>query len=329
MKLTKRSNGIWMLDLRSGGRGRISTGKRNKAEALAEAKRIMAGKVDGGKAVEYTLGDALDDCWADHWRHLRSAGEQWYLVDVVRRRFGDTPAAAITYRRVNEWVAECRTAGLAASTINGRLSCISRALRHAADLGNVEQVPRMPRVPVKNKRVRYLSYEEEATLRAAAYGALSEQESQLMDRLVTVLIHTGCRLSEVIRTEPEDIVSDALVLHETKNARPRAVPLTRSAGDALRWLTEDRLWREVRQLGPRKAKDWCVRRFTAVRNRAGLRDVSLHVLRHTAASRMVQAGVDCYKVQTILGHSSPQVTERYAHLELDHLRSAVESLDSR
>ena len=60
-----------------------------------------------------------------------------------------------------------------------------------------------------------------------------------------------------------------------------------------------------------------------MRNAAGLKDVTLHILRHTAASRMVQAGVDRYKVQKILGHSSPAVTERYAHLSVEHLRNDI------
>ncbi len=47
---------------------------------------------------------------------------------------------------------------------------------------------------------------------------------------------------------------------------------------------------------------------------AGIEDASFHTLRHTAASFMVQSGVPLYEVQKILGHSTPLMTERQAHL---------------
>ena len=52
----------------------------------------------------------------------------------------------------------------------------------------------------------------------------------------------------------------------------------------------------------------------------------LHKLRHTFASHLVQAGVDLYRVKNLMGHSSIQMTERYAHLALQDLKSAVKKL---
>lgn len=46
---------------------------------------------------------------------------------------------------------------------------------------------------------------------------------------------------------------------------------------------------------------------------AGIEDASFHSLRHTAAAWMVQAGVSLYEVQNALGHSTPVMTQRYAH----------------
>jgi len=50
-------------------------------------------------------------------------------------------------------------------------------------------------------------------------------------------------------------------------------------------------------------------------------------LRHTCASRLVNKGVDLYVVKEYLGHSSIQVTERYAHLSPDKLAHAATILD--
>ncbi len=60
---------------------------------------------------------------------------------------------------------------------------------------------------------------------------------------------------------------------------------------------------------------------------AGIEGRSFIHLRHTAASLMVQAGVPLFEVQQILGHSTPAMTQRYAHLRPEHLRGAVQALD--
>ena len=62
---------------------------------------------------------------------------------------------------------------------------------------------------------------------------------------------------------------------------------------------------------------------------AGIMDFVFHDLRHTCATRMVQAGVDLYKVQRLLGHKSPIMTQRYAHHYPESLRDGVEALEVR
>ncbi|MBU4334228.1 MAG: tyrosine-type recombinase/integrase, partial [Candidatus Omnitrophica bacterium] len=45
------------------------------------------------------------------------------------------------------------------------------------------------------------------------------------------------------------------------------------------------------------------------------------------ASRLVQKGVDLYVVQQLLGHSTPKMTQRYAHVQPDHFKSAIREID--
>ena len=54
---------------------------------------------------------------------------------------------------------------------------------------------------------------------------------------------------------------------------------------------------------------------------------SFHTLRHTYASRMVQAGVDLYRVQRLLGHSTPVMTARYSKFADADLKEAVETME--
>ena len=61
--------------------------------------------------------------------------------------------------------------------------------------------------------------------------------------------------------------------------------------------------------------------------KAKVTDFHFHDLRHTCATRMIQAGVDLYKVQRLLGHKSPIMTQRYAHHCPESLRDGVDTLD--
>jgi len=68
------------------------------------------------------------------------------------------------------------------------------------------------------------------------------------------------------------------------------------------------------------------RSWEALRERAGLSNFWFHDLRHTFASKLVMAGQDLYVIKELLGHSTIQMTERYAHLAPDLKANAVEFL---
>ena len=75
----------------------------------------------------------------------------------------------------------------------------------------------------------------------------------------------------------------------------------------------------------------CVRKAVArIKKRAGISEDfrGLHGLRHVFASRLASSGqVDLYRIQKLLTHKSPQMTQRYAHLRDDALRKASEVMD--
>jgi len=124
----------------------------------------------------------------------------------------------------------------------------------------------------------------------------------------------------------------------------RAIPLSEAARTVLEAQREQRkrVGRESSQLVPfvfvqddgtdytsEERRRHISETARAAAKAAGLgAGVGFHVLRHSAASFMVQAGVPLYEVQKVLGHSSPVLTQRYSHLQPDHLRRAVRALDA-
>jgi len=69
------------------------------------------------------------------------------------------------------------------------------------------------------------------------------------------------------------------------------------------------------------------REFANALRKAGITDFRFHDLRHTFATRLVQSGIDLYRVAKLLGHRDVSTTQRYAHHCPESLRSSVEMLD--
>jgi site-specific recombinase XerD len=83
--------------------------------------------------------------------------------------------------------------------------------------------------------------------------------------------------------------------------------------------------------GPTRGQPWSINGFTSmwddhVRSAQGLDGLNPHLLRHTYASELVDAGVDRFVIQTLLGHRSPASTQRYTHALMSTLTSAVDRL---
>ncbi|MGJ8668980.1 MAG: tyrosine-type recombinase/integrase [Oceanococcus sp.] len=147
--------------------------------------------------------------------------------------------------------------------------------------------------------------------------------------LVQAALYTGARYGELTAAKVRDYNPDAktLYLAETKNGKPRHVPLT-DQGAALferaaagkqptdyLWIREDGLpWGKSHQTRPMKKA--C--------EAANLRPIGFHILRHTYASQLVMKGTPLQVVSKVLGHSDTRITEKhYAHLASGHIEKTI------
>lgn len=220
-------------------------------------------------------------------------------------------------------VSSLRRAGNKNSTINRKLAVFYKLARKAHDMGIINKVPAYLRLKEGNARIRFLSDHEE-TLLFESIRARSEDHY----RLCNFLVDTGARVGEALSTNWADYTRDSVTFWITKSGRSRTVPLTQKAKTASIDQTGKRGPGPFRSVDYQRFRaDWL-----AARREVGLdtdKQVVPHILRHTCASRLVQAGIDLRRVQTFLGHQSIQMTLRYAHLSTSDLNQCVLALESR
>lgn len=310
----------------TGKRHRVSTGERDRAKAEEEAQRIVSGKSRRTKLERWTLARALEATQERVWEKQASARHSRYMVaQLARSALGRLEIGEVTYPVLVDWTRREIARGSSPATVNRKLAKISRALNEMVREGVLATVPPMPQQREDNERVRWLTREEEVRLFNAIPKSMYAEDAETMTALLTVLIDTGGRLTETCRAIHEGrFTRQQITLTNRKSrggrAKSRSVPLTARAYAAANKL---HAMGDERYLD----KDWCWRQFAKVRVRAGLEDVTLHTCRHTCASRLVQGGMDLYRVKEWLGHSSITVTERYAHLapsSLDHGTNILE-----
>ena len=338
MKLIQR-NLVYWVDFRAptGKRHRLSTGETDKQTAQLRAGDIvrsyMATSDSTSVATERTLGEHLDKHYAAHWAGMKSRIVMRHVVNVLKREVGYRPLSEITYGCLKDYGDGLLVGRLKPATVNRRMSAISSTLQEAVRRGELEKLPPIPHWPENNRKERYMTQAEEAAIfgwlgkraeAARVMGDTSQNEWEYMRHLAQFLVDTGFRFSEAFKFDVVD--GQANLLHgDTKTGSGRRVPLTSAAKVSAEYMLGN-AW-HTSSLTPEQRWSYISHRWELACKAAGVAGVTLHILRHTCASRLVQRGVNIYVVSKWLGHSSVRTTERYAKLAPDTLSLALAALE--
>jgi integrase/recombinase XerC len=171
-------------------------------------------------------------------------------------------------------------------------------------------------------------------------------EAARSQALFEILYGAGLRVSEVCNLDVGDVEEEAggarVKVRQGKGRKDRVVPIGKRAIQALEaYLPARAAWlaaasaavpsaalfigRSGRRLDPRT-----VRRLLAKRESiTGVPAVSPHALRHSFATHLLGEGADLRAIQEMLGHSSLRTTQRYAHVNIDHLMAVYDKAHPR
>ena len=264
---------------------------------------------------------------------------------------------------IESWTRDAKARGLAAATVNRRVTVIKAVLSKAVEWGVINESPLrgMKRQQIDStKKVRYLSDDEEKSLR----NALDEREKQQREKrtsynkwraarhldpfpdlaqpftdylkpLVLVAHNTGMRRGELFNLlwEDVDLKGKRLTVAGAgaKTGGTRHLPLNDEAFSTLvAWRNQTESKEYVftsEKTGGRM--DNISSSWASLIKDAGLKSFRFHDLRHSFASKLVMAGVDLNTVRELLGHTTIEMTLRYAHLAPEHKAAAVAMLNKR
>jgi integrase len=259
------------------------------------------------------------------------------LIEAMGSKTMDeiSPILIEKYKRDRRASKTYRGTQRAPSTVNRELELLSKIFSLAIDQGLAIQNPcqKVKRLREDNERNRYLSDEEETRL----LGVLIGRRKSLRP-LIVLAIHTGMRRGELLSLRWANVDFARGLIHvmnshreQTKSGHSRSIPMNRIAREQLHSLQMESGNTEYVFVNRRTGEPLTDVKtgFRSACRDAGIDDFRFHDLRHTAATRLGDAGVDARRIMAILGHRCIQTSARYTHATDDGLRRAIEALVHR
>ncbi|PHS75353.1 MAG: hypothetical protein COB56_07950 [Robiginitomaculum sp.] len=268
------------------------------------------------------------------------------LLQVECGEFSQYKLSDITPHAVEKWRLSKIAKGNSPHTANKCFAYLRASLSKAEEweLCKENPISRMKRIKTNQSiRIRYLSVEEEKRLRSALAKRECDRKKRFkinthfsdhLKPMFLLAINTGMR-----RAEQFSLAWNQVDLHlnqitvtaeNSKSRKVRYIPLNQEARHTLTtWLAQQQ---GHPQLVFQKHDETPFKDVkTAWKNllkKAEITDFRWHDLRHHFASRLAIAGADLNTIRELLGHSSYEMTLKYAHLSEGHKAKAVALLDS-
>ncbi len=363
------------------------SGHASYAVVYGRGKKVTIGRADALKPAEARelargiIGDVAHGKDIQAERRKRKAGTLRAFIDsqygpwvTTNRKSGPSslarlltfpdsilnrPLAELSAFQLEQWRSQRRKADIQDSTINRDLDALRGVLSKAVEWKLITDHPmrHVKRAKVDAiGRLRYLSADEEARLRAAlvareasrqagrerfnawrtargyktlpAFGVYSDHIAPL----TLLALNTGLRRGELLGLAwgDVDLLQARLTVRgaSAKSGLTRYVPLNSEAVSVLRaWMAADVEGSALIFPGPGGGAMFSLKTaWQKVAKAAKLDAFTFHDLRHTFASKLVQAGVDLNTVRELLGHADIKMTLRYSHLAPEHRAAAVAKL---
>ena len=318
-----KKQGVYWVDYYANGRRkreRIGSSYKLAQEVLHKRKaEIAEGRYfPERKKQTITFKDMADKYWDMHGQYLKS--KSWrYMLAIVLETIGARQAADISAGELQELYNQIREKTSAANA-NRYMTLVKSIFSRGIEWGifyGENPALKVKQGQVDNHRLRYLSLEEMQKL-------LAVSSDTIYPFLVCALM-TGMRRGEILNLawDNVDLEHGVIYILNSKSGKPREIPIAAKLHETL--LNIPSLHKgNVLNLSEPTLRFHFAR---ALRD-SGITDFRVHDLRHTFASHFIMKTSNIPVLQQILGHASPKMTQRYAHLAKNHLASEMQLFDA-
>jgi len=326
-----------------------STNKRTAERMEREWRDQIHARMEMGERQRITLKGALEGFKASK---KNTASERYALhaANVLNEHF----PTHLNLDEIQSWhltkfKSKREQGGSAAQTIKHNFQALRGACQWAKDNGYMVKELEFPKLKIDNKRLRFLSIEEEKRLlveldpkidlpyRPSYEDRPAKENCMRQDNydLVILLLDTGARYGEIagITWDRINMEENTINLWRPKVKNESIICMTSRVHEVLQRRSEEKqteyVFTNEKGDGPRNHATSGIKKAM---KRAGIKGFTIHDFRHTCASRLIQNGLSLYEVASILGHTDVQTTQRYAHLECrdvsQRARDIMEALNS-
>jgi len=278
-----------------------------------------------------TIAEMIDDVLARtkgqlrSWRNYAQSAKLWKL-EFPEKALDEVLPGDIERWRAAQYAVKVPPKP---ATVNRHLAFLKRVFKLAMQDGYCTKTPfhTVTLQKENNRRLRFLSEEEEARLCAA----IPDERDRLA---VQVAIYTGMRQGEQFSMKwgEVDFQNRVITIPRSKHGDSRIVRLNDCAMRYFNRLLQlnaasPYVFPSETNSTPIVAGNFYNRTFKPALKRAGIENFHWHDLRHTFGSRLGMLHVSAVEIAALMGHKTTAMAERYVHLAQGHLHDVVSQLD--
>jgi len=341
MGLYKRQDSpvFWMSFSVNGKQYKRSTGTADKRLAEAVLGKVRGQVVEGkwfevDQAKQHTFDEMMEKFMREYAPSRELKTQKSYITSLnnLRKYFTGMLLSDITPLSISNYYQKRKGDGVSISSINREFAMLSKAFNLAYKRWgwcNENPCSKIQREPENNQVDRWLTNEESERLISVCSSYLN---GDMVD-IVIIALHTGMRQGEILNLKYTDIdiFRKVITVLKSKNKTPRTIPMNETVYQLFLRRSKIRSMSGfvfTTGNGTRHMVRNLIREFDKAVEKAEIKDFTFHCLRHTAATWMIQCGIDIYTVSKIMGHKDIKTTMRYAHHCPESLRHGVRAIDN-
>ena len=269
--------------------------------------------------------------------------DQKYLESQLIPYFGKMYLSEITSRHIQEFVAKRQkdtaktrhNGKMKGSSINRELAVLKKALNLAIEWNfDIQKNPVQ-----KSKFFDESKYQRNRILTKDEVERLLNAAAPHLRSILICALNAGMRYNEILTLKWDDVdFNDGKITvkaDNSKSGKSRIIPINSVLMDELKRLKGQNgycnhifTYQDLKTKKFRPVKN-IHRAFWKACKRANITDLKFHDLRHCFATRLARNSGDLVSVQSILGHASLKITEKYLHTDFTRKKEAIESLTSQ